>query len=810
MVIRISNLQVRLLLASLAAWSAATCRASDDPPQGWSFQYQQSQPLAQAEPGLRGQQMKLGPLTGEIYVYATFDALPTNPVAYAGNAPTAKQKSPSGATFIMPESYPPPPKEKTPGEPRGRQFLTLGQRTGETFQPAVRFGVHDGRSLPHDPGVMYTYLSDGRLEYYGLWVRPNTPYDFKLKLNLATQRMTAWASGRGDDRWYLVAYEVPLMKPVTAINELRSVLYSGAPGVNQVVVSNKPWSSGEEVRPHPLAKANPVVAAGAGFRLQSMRSVWGIPGKFTVICRKPGQHFGFPDVARSRSGALLCTFANQSHTGMQGGSSVCISRDGGRTWAEPAPCPGGGRVQILSSGLSVVEGDKAWHASADDGKTWTKCFDFDPVQLQSNGPSGAPGPLSHIAELPDGSWIMAGSSYAGKDPWKGTVGEQLEFFRSGDKGKRWAFTSKLQLFPPHSICEPSILLLSDGRLAAYAREDRGDGFPAVKAFSSDGGKTWQAEELPFPATGRICAKFLRDGRVMCTSRSCVGRSALWAWVGDIHDKTPFLACGVHLNDARSVALKDGALHIDNDGVRGQFTRYFLRQLDSPKTKIDIEAVVKVVSNSGKAATLSVPFLGSLRIFPDRVELAQQPTVRVDVAPGVFHTYRVVRDGGVAALYVDGQFKLKTDKGDGSIRTDLPWTPAKVSKHPLAFGNEPNGHSWSSPTSTMPYHLPADATGYSLWRSVKAALDDPVSGKFVCSWSADRDGFPDQYQLDHIIEVDATAAGFDQGYSGWVEFDDGRILVVNYTDDGAASVKGGAFGIPWIRGTWLEPGDLPAR
>ena len=58
-------------------------------------------------------------------------------------------------------------------------------------------------------------------------------------------------------------------------------------------------------------------------------------------------------------------------------------------------------------------------------------------------------------------------------------------------------------------------------------------------------------------------------------------------------------------------------------------------------------------------------------------------------------------------------KLKTDQGDGSIRTDLPWTPAKVSVHPLAFGNEPNGNSWSSPTSTMPYHLPVDGTGYSL-------------------------------------------------------------------------------------------------
>ena len=72
----------------------------------------------------------------------------------------------------------------------------------------------------------------------------------------------------------------------------------------------------------------------------------------------------------------------------------------------------------------------------------------------------------------------------------------------------------------------------------------------------------------------------------------------------------------------------------------------------------------------------------------------------------------------------------------------------------------------------------------------------------------QDSFPDQYQLDHIIEVEATATGGDQGYSGWVILDDGRIFVAHYTDDTAPSVKGGGSGIPWIRGTFLLPSDLP--
>ena len=34
------------------------------------------------------------------------------------------------------------------------------------------------------------------------------------------------------------------------------------------------------------------------------------------------------------------------------------------------------------------------------------------------------------------------------------------------------------------------------------------------------------------------------------------------------------------------------------------------------------------------------------------------------------------------------------------------------------------------------------------------------------------------------------------------------ILVNCTDDGAPSVKGDSYGIPWIRGTWLDRNDLP--
>ncbi len=90
------------------------------------------------------------------------------------------------------------------------------------------------------------------------------------------------------------------------------------------------------------------------------------------------------------------------------------------------------------------------------------------------------------------------------------------------------------------------------------------------------------------------------------------------------------------------------------------------------------------------------------------------------------------------------------------------------------------------------------------------LDDPTTGHREYSWVAATDGFPDKHQMDHIIEIEASISGHEQGYSGWIQLDDGRIFVVNYTDDTSAASKsnGVNFGVPWIRGTFVELSDLP--
>lgn len=257
-----------------------------------------------------------------------------------------------------------------------------------------------------------------------------------------------------------------------------------------------------------------------------------------------------------------------------------------------------------------------------------------------------------------------------------------------------------------------------------------------------------------------------------------------------------------------MGLKDGCLHVDNDGRCGQFTRYFLRPADGPETSVDVTAEVKVVANDGLAASLSVPFVGKFRLFPDHVELAHAPELNAKVTPGDFHTYRVVRRGDRMQLYVDGRQVLESDKTDKQT-VSQGWTPSRPSAYGLAFGND------TASTSALPQTSTADVspqvTGYSIWCRVEALLEDPISGKHVINWSATRDGLPDQYLLNHVVHVEESVSGGDQGYSGWTQLEHARIFVTAYTDDATPRWRvtdGVTIGGCWIRGTWLSPDDLP--
>ena len=758
-----------------------------------AFQYANGKPSSN-DKAIRVCETTVADLGGTVYVYATFDMGNLNPVPYTGD---------------------------TPG---GIRRVTIGQKTDGRFTPAVRFGlVDDGRRAKNQVHLV-PWISDGTLDYFGPHARIDTPYDLKLVLDLKAKRMTAWASGRGDEGWFMLAENVPITGKLSAINQVRIEQYPGSQGIRDLVIDARPSPEREAVRPHPLEKPKRVVAPGRGFHFQAMRSICRKSGRHVTIARDPTRWLGFPDVVQTGPESLICTYVDGKGHGGGGGLFVRHSHDLGKTWGKPTRVHASGvncpRIQKLHDGKILLTGgtrptDTVFYDSTNGGRTWTNQRWLRPVEAEPGGHRiTVP---SRVTELPDGSWLISGAWYPGMKAWEGTEGCRLEFFRSKDRGTTWKFHGYLVDWPPRSICEASILVLDDGRLLLYARECRSDGFPGIKALSDDMGKTWKVSELPFPVVGRTCAGFLKDGRVMLTFREQVGPSGLWAWVGDPLDETPYRAVGVHLNDTQSVGLKDGCLHIDNDGHLGQFTQYHLRPPDSRQSKIDFTVEAKVVANEGRAAMLSVPFVGKFLLFPDRIEVAHDRSLKADVNQDEFHTYRVIRDGNHFQLYVDGRLMIESKKADSSTAPQ-PWTPYSRSVYPLAFGNDSDGSGLpKSNYSISPHAVPTDVdstvTGYSVWRRAKAVLEDPATGKRVISWSAARDGFPDQYLLDHVIEVDASVAGGDQGYSGWAELQDGRIFVVNYTDDATEKwhMKGNiTIGGSWIRGTWLLPSDLPPR
>ncbi|MFN0169489.1 MAG: sialidase family protein [Bryobacteraceae bacterium] len=761
-----------------------------------TLRYGDGKPHSDGSP-VRTHQVRIGPVRGEVFVYCTFEMGSANPIPGAA------------------------------GETRGEQRVTLGYSHDGRFIPVLSFGLRDAKGVP-GATQLAPWAADGTLDYHGGFARPHTPYDFKLKLDLMNKTIDAWTCGRGDDEWFLLADSAPLPRTAARINEARVEQFPDAAGIDELRVQSGKWPEGEAIRPHPMAKKNRVVRPGAGFRLQSMRSTWRKPGRHVTISRDQNRWQGFADVVLSKANRLLVTYCDGRAHGGGGKAVIRTSDDLGKSWsAETTIVPTKGaneRLQRLRDGsLLLISGERVpkveFKRSTDDGITWNPVggFDIHDFGLKVHYA------MSHVVECSDGSWLTAGSdSYpigeqAFDNQNRFRIRERLQVYQSTDKGKTWSVRSLIDSYPSsgHAGSEASILELSPGRLVIYARDSRNDGYPGFRIFSEDAGKTWsQPEDLPIQVVGRVGADFLSDGRVMLTTRTAMGYPALWAWIDDPQAHPGFRIGGIHFNDHASKGLKDGVLHIDSDGRRGQFTRYLLRPPESPECRIELSAEVMVKENLGHAATISLPFAGQLRIFPDRVVFVGSETVTERVAAGRFRTYRMVSGGGEFQLWIDGELRLRTSKLDSRVWKN-DWSPAQISALPLAFGNFPQPEIFPPrATATSRIYgeqISPEVTGLSLWKRVEATTTPSNGREYKTLWAADRDGFPDQYQLDHVIQVEGSVYGGDQGYSGWAELPDGRIFVVNYTDDTAvawpATGAEARWRCPWIRGTYLLPSDL---
>jgi len=94
------------------------------------------------------------------------------------------------------------------------------------------------------------------------------------------------------------------------------------------------------------------------------------------------------------------------------------------------------------------------------------------------------------------------------------------------------------------------------------------------------------------------------------------------------------------------------------------------------------------------------------------------------------------------------------------------------------------HLMPGPFLPTCFGSPPNSTGTSSWRWAKYHVRNQTEPEHTWFWDARSGQYPDQYELDRLLVLHAnTHERPDNGYSTWHQFDDGEILVLDYTNHG---------------------------
>jgi len=262
--------------------------------------------------------------------------------------------------------------------------------------------------------------------------------------------------------------------------------------------------------------------------------------KRVTVSRNDGIYELVPDVVRLPGGKLICIYRESDGHTVRQFSNIVIrtSIDSGHTWSKRYSlvearlnekgvvlkwnCP---RIQRLKNGrllalcdvfpsppnehTDLTNSHIVFWWSDDEGKSWsepehTPIFGIMPDRL---------------VELPSGAWLlttqvrMKGDSY----DLQGNLSQIVHC--SEDQGKTWQGPFIIGKDNRYQLCEGSTLLLPDGELVCYMRENSLRGLPAFKSFSRDEGHSWEGP-YPTPMDGahRPVAGLLPSGKVLITYR----------------------------------------------------------------------------------------------------------------------------------------------------------------------------------------------------------------------------------------------------------------------------------------------------
>ncbi len=384
--------------------------------------------------------------------------------------------------------------------------------------------------------------------------------------------------------------------------------------------------------------------------------------------------------------------------------------------------------------------------SGDEGKNWSE------ARL-----TGVPGiEPDRIVEVADGTLFM-GSQMTFRSNRK--IAEFV--LRSTDGGRSWSGLSMIAQDRIHHHCEGAIVVLRGGELACIDRENNHNGYPSYVSFSGDNGRTWSTPQpLPF-AGDRPYAKQLRDGRVLVTYRNQKGNRGTHAWLGDLHRDIGYQPGGTHYDD--DLVLAGGCLRLV--AKPGAVTRYTLLPPESSWSDVVFEAELQVQGPADQAAAAAeisrvgqrldftsngIWINGGSYSMTDRrylIDMTRRRTVRLEVIAN-----RVV-------LSVDGKPALNA----------------------VIFDEAPLRETWFGGIS--------DSGGESTWFRVRYSVKNMTEPNFEWRWAAASGAYPDQYQIDRVLEVrgNPPRPGSDyppdNGYSSWLEREDGSVYMVDYTNQG---------------------------
>ncbi|MBQ8509851.1 MAG: exo-alpha-sialidase [Clostridia bacterium] len=266
--------------------------------------------------------------------------------------------------------------------------------------------------------------------------------------------------------------------------------------------------------------------------------------KFTVS-RDNSIYEAWPDVVLTDAGTLVCVFSECEHHNNRDKARLALvtSTDRGRSWSAKRYLTEPGRrdayyncarISKLSDGrlalvcdyiTSTSENEKGksvvhlW-LSEDNGESWTG-----PIATPARGIVP-----DRLLELKGGRWLLAAHH---PDPETKKLTEYVWY--SDDQGGSWSEQITMASAPRYNLCEASMVEVEPGVIAAFLRENSGQGWDCFKAISRDGGESWEGVyNVPLPGCHRPTAGILRDGRMLITYRFMQGgKGWLGSWTQNV-------------------------------------------------------------------------------------------------------------------------------------------------------------------------------------------------------------------------------------------------------------------------------------